>query len=447
MGSKREKWVAFFSGVAAVLILLEVSLRILGAFYQSRHEVDKRGTQHPVILCLGNSFTYGAGVAKEHSYPSRLQEFFDRYDKEKNITVINKGVCVANTAEILNKLNENINSTHPQIIVLQTGSPNLWNRYGYGEYLKRVKKNEAHLEKILSNLNDLFYKSRLYKLITILLFNVKKELDNYGKNAGSGEKDYYAEQSETEYREAKAVWWQLKLGFLNKTSPEVDEERLGTAIKFFKNRIAREPQNPFNYSFLGETYFFLKNSREAAYWFMEGIKANPDFRDNLAINNNYAGLILIRRFSNDAKVKKDIEDFIVDFKKRNNKDSDKLTILEFDSVLEWIDSDVREMVRIIRSKGVKLIIQNYPPVFPIVGARLESINLRLREIAFELKVPFVDNQKIFQKKFDSGDSRSLYLNDGMDGQGHCSIQGYELMATNVYDVIKKQIYKEPRKLN
>ena len=89
----------------------------------------------------------------------------------------------------------------------------------------------------------------------------------------------------------------------------------------------------------------------------------------------------------------------------------------------WIDSDVREIARIIRQEKIRLIVQNYPRWFPA--------NSILSAIADQLKLPFVHNDAVFQEKRAQGmTEQDLFVPDG-----HCNARGYGVMADNVFNKI------------
>ena len=170
MIAKGEKIIVFILGVIVLFVFLETSLFIVGRIYSRSVIKNNCGNciakNNVVILCLGNSFTYGFGAPKGQSYPDQLQDIFKQKIPERPICVINGGVSNLNTSELLNSLEGNIEKFRPSVVVLQTGSPNLWNYYYYSKYLKRKGDNRFLSKFFISILQ----KSHTYRFFSLLLF-------------------------------------------------------------------------------------------------------------------------------------------------------------------------------------------------------------------------------------------------------------------------------------
>jgi len=97
-----------------ILLVLEIILRVSGYFYFfSRRDNQimtrlKEGTAKQVILCLGDSFTFGGGLDPKYSYPRQLQNIFDARKAEAKALVINGGICEYNSSQVLENLSGNI---------------------------------------------------------------------------------------------------------------------------------------------------------------------------------------------------------------------------------------------------------------------------------------------------------------------------------------------------
>jgi lysophospholipase L1-like esterase len=117
------------------------------------------------------------------------------------------------------------------------------------------------------------------------------------------------------------------------------------------------------------------------------------------------------------------------------------------NTLAWVESDINEMVKIIRSENMDLILQNYPPssrraydktikLNKYVTILFHQINNVLRNTATELNVPFIDNEKLFLELYNRGYKEEEYFEKIMGVQGtHFNEKGYEAMARFVYDKI------------
>ncbi|MBI4845940.1 MAG: hypothetical protein HY810_05655 [Candidatus Omnitrophica bacterium] len=105
---------------AAIELFMQLSGLILARSHLSpnNHMTLKKNTR---ILCLGDSFTYGIGVAKEESYPGQLQEILNKLNTKTNYTVINKGFPGINSSLLLSDFEKNLNETSPDIVIILIG--------------------------------------------------------------------------------------------------------------------------------------------------------------------------------------------------------------------------------------------------------------------------------------------------------------------------------------
>ena len=316
-----------------------------------------------IILCLGNSVTKGVGAPVGESYPDHLQNMFDKRVKEKKIQVINRGKDALNSAELLRMLESAVRDTCPDLIILQAGEPNYWNYRGYSDYLKRKEgknRNNTALKGIIPILNDYIYRLRIYKLIRLMHKNIKDELDS-SKKVNRDDPVDHGYRNQRGYMEALDWYGAAQQEWYGETEHGkglfLDERKREEAIKWFKRGVAEDPSNPKNHEYIGNIYFYQRNYEEALKWYIEGIKAAPEDTMNADPNKNYQGLRKVYMYASDVKIRKSIAEFI-----QNS------TIVNMNSrrdvvqkCSDWAESDIREIIRIIRKKGINLILQNYPP--------------------------------------------------------------------------------------
>lgn len=72
------------------------------------------------IICFGDSLTYGTGAARGMDYPSRLSRLISR-------PVMNKGVPGDTTARALERLDEDVLSQSPRVVLITLGGNDLKN--------------------------------------------------------------------------------------------------------------------------------------------------------------------------------------------------------------------------------------------------------------------------------------------------------------------------------
>jgi len=433
LNNKKQIILIFFTGLIVALFLLEIGLRIVGGISRNNLapeaiSVLAKEEKQYCILCLGNSFTAGYGAPKGKSYPSQLQKLFNKETKGKKVKVINAGVGNQNSAELLSMLEYNIIRWNPDLIILQTGQPNFWNQYKYKMYLER-KRSVRFFRKSIFYLNDFLYCSRVYRLSLLLIHEMKKRSAN--QNLQIKKRDpYYSEIIE-----------RFRLLEITKEMSPFDQGKLEETVNFLKREVAFFPREVNNYRFIGDIYFFQNKHKEAAEWFIRGIKADPGYRRNGEGNKNYFLLSMVYRCPGNEKVRKLIDEFMDEFRKSNPEYSENLIFLRNQEIYDWIESDIKEIIRIVQNKKIKIILQNYPPPAINIEKVVYFNSIFLSEIAKDHNIAFVDNCRIFQEILDRGAKRD----DFFVPDGHCNAKGYEVMAMNIFNKIKEEGMIEPDK--
>lgn len=89
-----------------------------------------------VILAVGDSLTYGTGVAQSASYPARLQASI-RY------TVVNAGVPGETSEEALARLPGLLDQYHPQLVILCTGGNDMLRKLD-------ASATQSHIHKMIN---------------------------------------------------------------------------------------------------------------------------------------------------------------------------------------------------------------------------------------------------------------------------------------------------------
>ena len=109
---------ALFLGV----VVLEVSFRLAGALADSDRGVASLSREHEVILCVGDSHTWGMGKG----YPARLGQRLG--ERSPLYHVINMGVAGSNTAQARKRLPGYFERFQPRLLVFWAGVNNKYNR-------------------------------------------------------------------------------------------------------------------------------------------------------------------------------------------------------------------------------------------------------------------------------------------------------------------------------
>ncbi len=409
----RQRILVSCAGILAALFLLEIGLRLTGFLYlQSRMSIsqvpmERQGRPY-VILCLGNSYTVGNGAPAGQSYPNQLQRMFDASVEDRRIVVINGGVGAQTTAHLLSSLRSTIDAIKPKLdlILLQTGQVNWSLFYKYSDYLERESGHRSIFSKFLFRLNDLAHESSaVYKLGWHLCSGIRNKLRNDNDVDQSG-----------------GVCREFSIQIANQ-DPVLfrDKQNMAKAINCFESNISDNPHFPLNYSNIGQIYLQQQNYKEALKWFMKTVEADPSSR----INPGYS---LIRNIRNipgkkNVEINIQIDAFITQFKKKDPVNAKNFLLSSDDEIGRWVESDVKEIIRVSRQRGIKIILQDYPMAHPV--------NRILYKIALETGVPFVNNHDVFKEKMMHGMAKQdLFVPDG-----HCNANGYGVMALNVYNKI------------
>lgn len=115
-------------GVLAILALALASELVLQAMAQLVADRDgqwREGARYRV-LAMGDSHTWGSGVARADAYPAQLQRALDA--REPGVySVINRGLPGMSTAQLRNRFAVMMSRYRPDAIVIWCGANNRWN--------------------------------------------------------------------------------------------------------------------------------------------------------------------------------------------------------------------------------------------------------------------------------------------------------------------------------
>ncbi len=468
----RKKFTVFFVGIITSLLLLEICLRIIGIISLRKFDKQLAGNRYGdsyIILCLGDSFTYGTGAAYGMDYPSQLEVMLNSRAIKKRFKVINRGMGNYNTTLILNELKNTLEKgIRPDLVTFLGGGANYWNYTGYQVYLKGST--------FASIINDYLYRIRIFKLAKLLFLNIKDKIkdkllarkinnylflntmvDNEGENnnKGSNKEDirerlidninYYGKgkfySAQSQYDEA--IKWlkrgievnpndtrcYAELGSAYKEKGQYDE-----AIKWLKRGIEVNPNDTRCYVKLAISYERQKDTKKALEYFKKSIKLDPT---NIRIYYDLFNIYM--NPSHVLTIDKDVIEFLNELAENHavpagfidilNQINNKRDITE--EVREWILSDIERIIKICKENGIKILLQDYPNDL--------AMSDLLYKIAKVNSVPFVSNYQISHNLENRGEG----INDYFVSDGHCSAKGYALIARNIFDkIIQEKMFDE-----
>lgn len=379
------------------LVLLESALRFSGYLYIKSRLYPDRDNSNPqgmIVLCVGDSFTFGGELRNEETYPAQLQKILDERNPQMGARVINGGICEYNSSQVLRDLKKNIARHKPDLIVFLAGAANRFNFVGFDKD-----------KRILSKVRNHIYSFRIYKMAKIILLNLRKRLieisirrqggalqvklqgDSY-LGAIDPHFDILEHMTDTEYKLIKKLW---RMG-------EVDIARKLLKGSLYKNK------NPdilkYQYSRIMQKMYDNKND-------------DPQ--------------MLINRLKRDLKTEADTESGKSYKFEYYNIVKDILKIYDIDSIYKWLRSDLRQIAEVCAGMNTDLIFQDYPYPYP-------EIDKALREIAKEYSLPMVQNGAVFMELMEENEKSTYFQDDS-----HCTARGYRVIAENVYGVIIRRV--------
>jgi acyl-CoA thioesterase-1 len=145
----------FFRYLGIVGVSLMIGLAITGC---DNGTTNRMAHNYTTLVCFGNSLTAGYGATtpgkddKAKSYPAYLQG-------KVNIPVVNAGVSGNTTMEALRRINTDVLSKDPLIVIIELGANDLFN-------LIPLTDTRNNLQKIISILNDGHRKIYMAKFYT-----------------------------------------------------------------------------------------------------------------------------------------------------------------------------------------------------------------------------------------------------------------------------------------
>jgi tetratricopeptide (TPR) repeat protein len=466
--SMKVKLTLAFCSLLISLALAEFALELIG----SKLAVDRLGKASQVapgaevILCVGDSFTWGGRVGREDTYPAQLQVMIDQRKWQQEYHVVNGGLCESNSKQLVVSLEEKLDAFKPSTLILLVGSANRFNLRGSGLF-GFDKEIDSGTDRLL-----------LYQLAKLAWLNLKgqapfkkeKMLDALFRGRAGGDRPKGYEQS----------FFHSAKNNLGKKEEEDTEDELGPVERELW-RLANEgqietalqrcdallPKDPGNETLLGmRGLLLMKNDQyeQGAKVFGRKLTQPPSsplyaqyaaFFYHHAINH-YADQNRFQKVTELAfgAIWNDPNEYLnyyllsKAFAYQSHYDAaDAVTF--FDSLFEqypklqqvqwallyrelfrnktaadeqikaWLHEDLDEVVRICQQKGVRVIVQNYPVRYPLA-------NHLLQNLAKHNNLPFVDNQAVFYKIFETENERTYLFDDD-----HGNLKGHQVMADNL----------------
>ena len=319
MKIRSERWAAVAAGVVFAFLVLEILLRVVGSQYQplSARDASLRhgliGSDKTVVLCVGDSVTYGIGATRGMEFPNQLEHRLNAAFEGDPFVVINSGIAGANSAMIRARLPEYLDATEPAVMVLLAGCANATNFFGYDSYmrpstgwdrvmeflfeirsLRMIRFTGARLRQPERGDRYLILDGREASISAYLKWHESSEIEaGLSTHFFSGidwlhlgryeDARLEFEQGRLEDPEHSSNYWGL--GVTHQGLRERDN-----AVEWFTECIRVNPLNPNGYFGAGEVYIEPGRERNLARrWFEDGVAADPSF------SGNYYGLGMVAK--------------------------------------------------------------------------------------------------------------------------------------------------------
>lgn len=178
-----KKWIfralALFFGLLALVLMMELGLRIAGRFV-TKPVIESNPAPRPPgkttfeILTVGDSHTYGKGAPKGYSYPEQLQRILTKAKADVSWVVDNKGIPGHNSSQALSIMRARLSAPPPPDLVLACAGTNNDHNLAQATFLPdQLQDNAPGLQWAY-----LFRNSRTYRLGQITVRRVRQLTEN-----------------------------------------------------------------------------------------------------------------------------------------------------------------------------------------------------------------------------------------------------------------------------
>lgn len=415
-----KKTLSFILIMLFTLLLLEAGLRLGGYLVLKFNPPSQSGCQkqdgETVILCLGDSFTFGVGAAYQDSYPRQLEGMLKARFPRKNIKVYNLGIPGSNSSQLGSGLQRDIDKYHPDLVVVMSGRNDIWNMAGAGRPVF-----------LLSGL-------RLHKLIKAAQANIAARMSKAGKE----DRALAPRKAPPEASRLITQGHDLK-----------EQGSYDPAKECFLEALRVDPGNPDANRQLGTIYREGAEYELAEKCLIEAVRQGYSGDGNIYVElgmvhriQNRPGLAReeLRRALVDPRAAalafiefqqtcadssefyEEMEAFSAGLKDRGSRRMIKTMIAlhkDKEAIAAIMRDNFLKIYKTCRDNAVGLILQTYPET--------ENVAESVRRVADRYDIPTVDNHLVFEKELNGRDRRDLFVSDD-----HCNAEGYRLIAEGVY---------------
>jgi tetratricopeptide (TPR) repeat protein len=493
-----DKLLVLCLGAAAFLLAVELALWGASLVYfepQGRpgYDISEHLTVEelacedcPVVVCVGDSFTYGIGATEGNSYPDQLARQLG-VATGRPVAVLNGGIGGANSSQVFSRLVQYGRVLQPDLVVLLVGARNKENLAGFSHQPRRIGTAPAGPPR-----RGLLEGLRLVRLMRFGVAGIQQashpgwekrlaeeigglsDVDVYlrwrartGRDRRRNPADQSFEQGALlelgRYGAARehfgrgveqdaslsANYWGMGFAWRG-------ERELAEAVAWFEKGIQADPSDPVNHLGVG-----MVALDDGAFWELgrqrvaEGIAVDPDFAE---VACHYAHFVddpgealswTLRGLERDpnaafcydslmnqvgrAGAQRAIEPRLEALAARSGIAQSYLSALRAGALDDswtgeselhrWLERDLRGIIAYCAEREIPLVVQNYP--WP------DLVSDTIARVARQAGVSFVDQEARFRSVMAEGTPReALFVRDG-----HCNDRGYGLMAEHLVEAV------------
>ncbi|MBU1087014.1 MAG: hypothetical protein KKD05_05775 [Candidatus Omnitrophica bacterium] len=439
-------------GIALAIVFIEVCLNLYNPIIAQKNRVnpaeDGENRENVCkIICLGDSFTYGLGAAKENSYPAQMEKILNQSKQNKVFLVRNLGIPGETLSQTLIKLEKAVKQYQPDIVIILSGINDTWSLSEYCKF--RVFKSIKQLSPFALNL-------KFFKLLDLIAYNLKTPIAP-GSDIPSIIKTANQLRNKKKYPQAEAYYQQallinpehlialLELGRCQK----LNKQYLAAGLTFEKAFLL-DPENKILHGELSDLFIKYRNIPEE---FSLLLRLKNRFPDNMYLIQRlcyvYSNLgepffssNLAKKITNSDTKTLDInclneselsllESYYANSKAASNPKNKPESFWEKTiniSELRYINFE--KAAKLCAQEKIGLIFSSYPSIL------LED----MKTVAEKYNIPLVDNRLTFYNLLQEHSPLEFFVSEF---DRHCTASGYEVIAQNIAAEIMKIMEKSP----
>lgn len=156
----------------SVLATTEIALRVLSRLYSRGRILNRVSHSNDfIIVCIGDSFTYGLCVEEQDAYPAQLERMLHYNLSGKHFRVFNLGVPGSNSSMHLKYFTQLVDDcVKPDIAIILTGANDKWNIADSN--IDKIMRTHNLTAILKTKINSFIGSLRIYKMVKLIIINI-----------------------------------------------------------------------------------------------------------------------------------------------------------------------------------------------------------------------------------------------------------------------------------